>query len=118
MKRTPLKAKRGRPRRTSRWQSEAHLDYIRDQPCCICGAPPISEAAHVRIGSGAGMSQKPSDWRAVPMDRACHGRQHSVGERTFWAGLDVEAIIDSYCDVSPASEEIAEVRAWRRLQYG
>lgn len=110
MKRTPLKAKRGKPRRSSRWQSSEHLDFIRSQPCCNCPAPPPSDPAHVRIGSGAGMGQKPSDWRTVPLCRMCHREQHDIGERTFWACTDVERVIDLHCEASPLARQIRERR--------
>ena len=64
------------------------------------------QVAHVRLGSGAGMGEKPDDWRTVPLCAAHHTRQHEVGERTFWAGIDVEHLIDSFCNASPKAQEI------------
>jgi hypothetical protein len=76
----------------------------------VCGATAPIEAAHVRNGSGAGISQKPDDWRAVSLCKDCHQRQHQLGEKTFWKGVDVEALIDAYCRASPKRAEIEKVR--------
>lgn len=102
------------PKRDSRWRSPGHLSFVRSHHCSVegCTAMPI-EAAHVRIGSGAGMSQKPDDWRAVSLCRDHHQRQHEVGERTFWAGIDVEALIDAFCKASPRAAEIRRIRQER-----
>ena len=71
------------------------------------------EAAHVRIGSGAGMGQRPDDYRAVSLCKAHHARQHEVGERTFWAGIDVEALIEAFCKASPRAGDIRRHRQER-----
>ena len=102
-------------KRDSRWRSPAHCNFVRGHACSVCGAVAGIEAAHVRIGSGAGMGQKPDDWRTVSLCGRCHGEQHSVGERTFWfdAGIDVEALIVAFCKASPKAAEIARVRKER-----
>ena len=80
-------------------RDEAYLAAIRLCPCIRCGWRPC-EAAHIRLtsaaaqGSGAGMAQKPSDNRVVPLCAPCHrtGRDadHAVGTKEFWRrmGLD------------------------------
>lgn len=76
------------------------------------------EAAHVRIGSGAGMGQKPDDWRAVPLCSWHHRAQHQ-GERTFWeayqsaSGQTVDDLIEALCNSSPKRPEIQRVRKER-----
>lgn len=44
------------------------------------------------------MGLKPSDYRALPLCPVCHGRQHGMGERTFWdrLGLVPECIMAQY----------------------
>ena len=76
-----------KPKRTARWRSQGHLNFIRSFHCAKdgCQGMPI-ECAHVRYGSGAGMGQKPDDWRVVPLCREHHSQQHTVGEQTFWKG--------------------------------
>ena len=64
------------------------------------------EVAHVRIGSGAGIGQKPDDWRTVSLCVEHHRGQHMVGERTFWSGIDIESLIQAFCDASPKAAEI------------
>lgn len=73
------------------------------------------EVAHVRLGSGAGTGQKPDDWRTVSLCRDHHAEQHRVGERTFWKGFDIEALIDAFCNTSPKAHEIRQAKAERRL---
>ena len=65
-------------------RDKKYLDNIRTLPCCVCGNPPRSEAAHVRKGSNAGIGQKPHDNRVLPLCTKCHAEQHNVGELRFW----------------------------------
>jgi hypothetical protein len=73
------------------------------------------EFAHVRIGSGAGIGQRPDDWNAVSLCKDCHQRQHTVGERTFWNGRDVGAVIEAFIHASPKRYEIEAARKERGL---
>lgn len=72
--------------------------------------------AHVRIGSNAGMGQKPDDWRTVSLCRDCHRSQHEQGELTFWRNRNflpmskLEGLIDEFCKASPKAREIMEAR--------
>lgn len=76
--------------RTPREHDKRHLDFIRQQPCCICGDDTSTEAAHIRTGSLAhgkdptGMQQKSSDKWAVPLCGKHHREQHSMNEMAFW----------------------------------
>jgi hypothetical protein len=70
-----------------------------------------NRSAHMfRLGSGAGMGQKPDDWRVVPLCREHHSQQHTVGEQTFWKGVDIEALIEAFCKASPKAREIKEAQ--------
>ena len=65
-------------------------DWLEQQKCCACGAPPRpdpadlnrgprNEAAHVRsVKNGAGTSIKP-EYSAITLCHDCHQRQHSGG---------------------------------------
>ncbi len=100
-------------KRSSRWRSQAHLNFVRSHACCVCGSMSAIEVAHVRLGSGAGIGQKPDDWRTVSLCKTCHQRQHNVGEATFWENAttaDVDALIDAFCKASPKTAEIRAVR--------
>jgi len=48
--------------------------------------------AHIRIGSGAGMGQKPEDNRIVPACHAHHTLQHNKGELWFHGAFLNEAV--------------------------
>lgn len=79
----------------------------------MCGSTAGIEVAHVRLGSGAGLSQKPDDWATCSLCRDCHARQHTVGERTFWQGRDLEALVEFFIKSSPRRHEIEQVRRER-----
>jgi hypothetical protein len=107
-----------KPKRASRWKSQAHLGHVRKHACVNCGSVANIEAAHVRMGSGAGVGQKPDDFRAVPLcggAQGCHAEQHRCGEPSFWRlyeglnGHDVEEVIDELIRTSPRRAEIEAV---------
>lgn len=67
------------------------------------------------MNSGAGVGQKPDDWRVVPLCgglTGCHAVQHRIGEPTFWLfyenehGQSVEELIASLIAASPKRFEI------------
>jgi hypothetical protein len=99
------------PKRSTRWRSLAHCNFVRKHACCVCGSESGIEVAHVRLGSGAGISQKPDDWRGVSLCRDDHRSQHSIGEATFWkrSGVDPEALIVAFIKASPRRAEIEQV---------
>ena len=109
-----------KPKRETRWRSQAHLTFVRSHQCSVpgCQQMPI-EAAHVRLGSHTGIGQKPDDWRAVSLCKDHHAAQHTHGEWTFWhkqlSGLDVDALIDSFCKASPKAAEIRKIRQEREV---
>lgn len=79
--------------RSPRLHDSGFLSFLRVQPCCICGATSMVEAAHIRMGL-TGMQRKPDDCKAVPLC-AWHHRnspcsQHSMSEERFWKrhGMD------------------------------
>lgn len=112
--RIPKKAKRA-----SRWRSQAHLNFVRSHACCSCGDKSGIEVAHVRLGSGAGMGQKPDDWRTISLCRDCHQIQHRCGEETFWkiyASTEhqtVDELIEAFCKASPKAADIRLARQER-----
>ena len=79
--------------REPRQHDKRHLDFVRQQPCCICGDNTSTEAAHIRTGSimhgkrSTGMQEKPSDKWTVPLCGKHHREQHAAGnEVAWWAG--------------------------------
>ena len=104
IRKLPKKAKR-----ETRFRSQRHLNHVRQHACVVCDASAPIECAHVRMGSGAGMGQKPHDYRALPLcggPEGCHQRQHREGEATFWQGRDPEAILGELIRTSPVRREI------------
>jgi hypothetical protein len=105
-----------KPNRSDRWKSQSHLTHVRKHACVNCGSVANIEAAHVRMGSDAGIGRKPSDWRAVPLcgGDGCHRLQHTIGEPRFWAdyaqlkGHTVEEVIAELIRTSPKRREIEE----------
>lgn len=74
------------------------------------------EFAHLRMGSGAGMGEKPDDWRGTSLCHDCHHLQHTLGEPEFWARYQqmhkqtVYDLIDAFCKASPKAAEIRVAR--------
>jgi len=105
-----------KPKRETRWRSQAHCTFVRSHACSACGSTAAIEVAHVRNGSGAGMGQKPDDWRTVSLCHECHAEQHSVGEESFWTlfrctrGITVYDLIEAFCKASPKASEIKRIR--------
>lgn len=104
------------PKRASRWRSQAHCNFVRSHECSVpgCHARPI-EVAHVRNGSGAGISQKPDDWNTVSLCRDHHAEQHRVGEVSFASahGIDLHEMASAFAKASPKRAEIEAERASR-----
>jgi hypothetical protein len=73
------------------------------------------EVAHVRLGSGAGVGQKPDDWNTVSLCRDCHSEQHRIGERTFWSNRPLPELVAAFCSSSPKRREIEEAMRERGL---
>ena len=105
-------------KRDDRWRSPAHLNFVRSHQCCVpgCVGRPI-EVAHLRIGSGAGMGQKPHDWNTWSACRFHHGQQHNIGEKSFAAmyQIDLHALAQAFAEASPKKWEIAQQKIDRGL---
>jgi len=70
------------------------------------------QAAHIRLGTGGGMSMKPDDWFTVSLCSECHQAQHTKGERTFWANYNIDpiALAGEFAKASPKAMEIADAK--------
>lgn len=95
-------------KRASRWRSQAHCSFVRSHACCACGSMAAIEVAHVRIGSGAGVGQKPDDWNTVSLCRDCHSEQHRIGETSFERKhkIDMRRLADTFALASPRAVQI------------
>jgi hypothetical protein len=59
---------------------KTYLDYVRDQPCCVCDANGPSEAAHFPRTEKRGAWE----WQVIPLCHSCHiGDLHGNGVDTF-----------------------------------
>ena len=58
------------------------LEQIRSLPCCECGRPPRSQAAHSNFGiHGKGKGVKADDCYTIPLCYSCHANldQYNMG---------------------------------------
>lgn len=64
------------------------------------------ECAHVRVGGGAGIAQRPADWHCIPLCSAHHNEQHAAGEPAFEKrhGIDMKRIALALARQSPDME--------------
>ena len=46
-------------------------------------------AHHITIGARRGISQKPSDYRCVPMEAQQHMKLHHMGEAKYWDSVGI-----------------------------
>ena len=79
---------------------KAYREWLRKQPCCVCGMVNGVVVAHQRHKSDAnGFNVTPSDTYALPLCNYCHiGNQHQTGEVSFWAdhGLNKFELMVNY----------------------
>lgn len=119
-----------KPKRATRWRSQAHCSHVRKFACAMCGSMTNVVAAHVKLGAHTGASQKGDDWLTTPLcdgpfsnidgELGCHNRQHIIGEQTFWNeyadrhGQSVERLLSELCATSPKRHEIEQLVRERR----
>jgi ERF superfamily len=73
-----------------RYRDKAHLRYVAQQPCLLCGRKP-SDPHHLRHLQSRALGRKASDEFAVPLCRIHHRLVHRVGNEAAWwkdAGID------------------------------
>lgn len=69
-----------------------YLNFVREQPCIICGLQHRSHAHHIRDTRTAGEAIKSPDWYAIPLCQDCHMNiAHGTGfkEATKWIKIDI-----------------------------
>jgi ERF superfamily len=75
-----------------RKRDKAHRDFVRSQPCVICGRRP-SDAHHIRFGQPRALGRKVSDEFTVPLCRVHHRDLHRVSnEKKWWEATKIEPI--------------------------
>ena len=73
-----------------RYRHKAHLRYVAQQPCLLCGRKP-SDPHHLRFMQPRALGRKASDEFSVPLCRIHHRLVHRVGNEAAWwkeAGID------------------------------
>ena len=103
----PVRRMRARPRRGPERCPE-YLAWIRTLRCVVCsrasGESTVVEAAHTNALGPRGMSQKTSDFSAIPLCSAHHRQEstsyHRLGEIGFAQehGLAVEEVVQALND--------------------
>jgi hypothetical protein len=87
--------------KTPRAHSAAHLDFIRQLPCIVCGNNICTEAAHIRFSCIAankrktGMGEKPHDMWVLPVCGDHHRAQHGGNEFKFWQLMGIDPIFSA-----------------------
>jgi hypothetical protein len=90
IRRKPFRYNRTKPRRGPE-RCPAYLAWIRTLRCAVCGRGPQEftrvEAAHTTVLGPRGLSQKSSDFSAIPLcywdHRGGSASYHQLGERQF-----------------------------------
>lgn len=81
-------------------EDKSYCEWIRSQPCRMCGTPPRVTAHHE---TGSGMGLRAHDHRTIPMCgdgvRGCHGSLHNVAMKGSFYGW-----------------KKADLRVWQREQ--
>ena len=75
---------------TRRYRNKAHLRYVAQQSCLLCGRKP-SDPHHLRYMQPRALGRKASDEFSVPLCRIHHRLVHRVGNEAAWwkeAGID------------------------------
>lgn len=99
----PARIDRKSHRQDANKRSPAHRAFVRSHACSACGSLVAIECAHVRDGTGGGMSMKPSDRWCISLCKACHTEQHALGEKSFEKrhGIDMAALAIEFVKRSP-----------------
>jgi hypothetical protein len=99
----PVRIQRKSGRQEAGKRSPAHRAWVRGHACAACGSTAAIECAHVRNGTGGGISMKPSDRWCISLCRECHAEQHRMGEASFakFANIDLKALAEEFARKSP-----------------
>lgn len=76
-----------------RIRDRAHLKYVAQQPCLVCGRMPC-DAHHLRFTQSRALGKKVSDEFTVPLCRGHHREVHRCGDEAGWwdrAAIDTVA---------------------------
>lgn len=107
----PPRIKRASGKKDVGKRSPAHRSWVRGHACCGCGSTTAIECAHLRDGTGGGISMKPSDLWTISLCKDCHTRQHTIGEAAFdrEKGIDSKALAREFAKRSPHRHKLEPV---------
>lgn len=77
-----------------RLRDKAHLKFVANQPCLVCGRQPC-DPHHLRFAQPRAMGLKVSDEFTVPLCRGHHRQLHQTGDEIAWwktANIDALAV--------------------------
>jgi hypothetical protein len=104
-----------RPAMPRRLRDAAHLQFVAELPCIVCGRMP-SQAHHLLFAQPRAMGRKVSDEWTVPLCLLHHRALHDVGNEALWweerridARAEAEALWQRSRSERPGRAEISEV---------
>jgi hypothetical protein len=75
-----------------RLRNRAHLQFVAEQPCLICGRVP-SDAHHLKFSQPRALGLNVSDEFTVPLCRGHHRELHNAGnEQQWWTAHEIDAL--------------------------
>jgi hypothetical protein len=75
-----------------RLRDKDHLQFVRSQPCLVCGRQPC-DPHHLRFAQPRALGLKVSDELTVPLCRDHHRQLHQAGnELAWWHDVDINAL--------------------------
>ena len=88
---------------------ELYLEYVRQQPCSLCAAPPPSQPHHLQARGMGGGSRLDVALGVLPLCVFCHQKVHNgnIHRRTLWE------LIDHKHGLEPGT---AQVAVWKLLR--
>ena len=106
-----------------RRKDDKHLAFLRTLNCIICGDNTSTEACHIKMADArvakriASSSLREDDRFCLPMCGAHHREQHSMGERKFWQGYGIDAVLMALAiySVSGDAEEAERIMSARHV---
>ena len=75
-----------------------YLDFIRSQPCIICGKQHRSDVHHLKDMTLCGLGEKAPDWATFPICHECHlGIAHGTGFKDAMKWLPINLV--AFCKI-------------------
>lgn len=82
--------KPGKKKKKKRKADEAYLNFIRSQPCIICGQKSV--AHHEPLKKDNGTALKGPDRETLPLHQEYHSERHTIGKLTFYEKYQIDHV--------------------------